>query len=266
VVLIQPGQIPWLDYVFRKNPVMAQLTSSTSYVARFALKHLQSRLALPIDSPDSFQKPQARADFLSKFVLAHQQKPEQIPRGHIISWTVSNVNAGSDTTAIALRAIFYYLLKNPASLAKLRAEILAAEQQGALSQIVSWSESQKLPFLDAVIREAMRLHPGVGMVLERVVPKDGGKICGRHFKAGTTVGISAWVVHRDKSVFGEDAAVWRPERWIEADEERRKKMEGRILTFGAGARTCIGKNISRLEMYKFVPQILRDYEVGGLTG
>jgi cytochrome P450 len=148
-------------------------------------------------------------------------------------------------------------------MAKLRAEIDAAEEQGMLSELVSWSESQKLPFLDAVIREALRLHPTVGLVLERVVPKGGRQIRGRFFKEGTIVGANAWVVHRDKAVFGQDTEAWRPERWLEADEAQKKKMESSNLAFGAGSRTCLGKNISRLEMYKFVPQILRDYEVSG---
>jgi cytochrome P450 len=241
---------------------MAHITSTTSFVTSFALKHLQARLSLL----ESSEKPQTRhADFLSKFVKAHQEKPEQVPRSHIISWTVSNVNAGSDTTAITLRTIFYFLMKDPASMAKLRAEIHAVEAQGMFSEFVSWSESQKLPFLDAVIREALRLHPSVGMILERVVPKGGREICGHFFKEGTIVGMNAWVVHRDKAVFGEDAEAWRPERWLKADPERRKKMDSCNLAFGAGSRTCLGKNISRLEMYKFVPQILRDYEVSSLA-
>ena len=44
------------------------------------------------------------------------------------------------------------------------------------------------------------------------------------------VGMSPWVVHRDKDVFGEDAGVWRPERWLDCDSEQRRKMEAGLLT------------------------------------
>jgi hypothetical protein len=57
------------------------------------------------------------------------------------------------------------------------------------------------------------------------------------------VGMNAHVVHRDKRVFGEDADLFNPERWLES-EARNKEMEKYLLTFGAGSRTCVGKNIS----------------------
>lgn len=73
--------------------------------------------------------------------------------------------------------------------------------------------------------------------------------------------MSPWVVHRDKDVFGEDAGVWRPERWLDCDNEQRRRMEAGLLTFGAGHRACIGKNISYLEVYKLIPSLLRTYEI-----
>jgi cytochrome P450 len=65
-------------------------------------------------------------------------------------------------------------------------------------------------------------------------------------------------------VFGEDVEVYRPERWEvkgEGDEQRVKVMNGTMLQFGMGSRTCIGKNISLLEIYKLVPSMLRRFEV-----
>ena len=90
-----------------------------------------------------------------------------------------------------------------------------------------------------MIKEAGRLHPPFGLPLERVVPEEGATICGVRLKAGTVVGMSAWVVHRDKETFGEDAGDWRPERWLQEEvkgegreewEARRKKMEAALLT------------------------------------
>ena len=75
------------------------------------------------------------------------------------------------------------------------------------------------------------MHPPFGLPLERVVPKGGATICGERFEAGTVVGISGWVVHRDRATFGEDVDVWRPERWLVGEEERRK-MEHALLTVG----------------------------------
>ena len=82
----------------------------------------------------------------------------------------------------------------------------------------------------AVIKEALRLHPGVSYPLERTVPDGGAVLCGKFVPSGTVVGIHAWVIHHDKSVFGEDAECFRPERWLDAEPEELKKMERGFLS------------------------------------
>ena len=139
----------------------------------------------------------------------------------------SNVTAGSDTTAILMRTIVYSLLSYPDTLQRLIDELASLSPS---DQPVTWKESRSLPYLDAVIKEAGRLHPPFGLPLERVVPAEGATICGQYFKGGTVVGMSAWVVHRDKDVFGKDAAEWRPERWLECNPEQKRRMEAGLLT------------------------------------
>ena len=102
-------------------------------------------------------------------------------------------------------------------------------QAGKLSKEATWKECQELPYLDAYVKEAERIHPGVGLPLERIVPSEGVTICGQYFNGGTVGGINAWVIHQDKSVFGQDAASWRPERWLCGRAER-NKMEDTMLT------------------------------------
>lgn len=205
-----------------------------------------------------------RRDFLSRFLEANQKDPAFISNERVQALTVANMFAGSDTTAITLRAIFYYLMKNPSDMRRLRDELAEQERLGNFdseSDLVHWNDVRELPFLSAVVKEALRCHPAVGLTLERVVPPRGLEIGGYNIPGGTVVGVNAWVLHRDKTIFGDDAAKWRPDRWLEADEQRRKLMEKSLFTFGAGARTCIGKNISLLEMYKLLPAVLRKFEV-----
>ena len=80
------------------------------------------------------------------------------------------------------------------------------------------------------MKEAMRCHPGVSYPLERVVPAGGAEFCGVHIKEGTVVGINPAVIHRDRTIFGDDADEFRPERWLGPDEERIKYMDRHILT------------------------------------
>lgn len=80
------------------------------------------------------------------------------------------------------------------------------------------------------MKEAMRCHPGVSFPLERVVPEEGIDLCGVHLKAGTIVGMNAAVIHRDRTVFGDDADEFRPERWINGSEEQVKLMNRHLMT------------------------------------
>ena len=151
--------------------------------------------------------------------------------------------AGSDTTAIALRAIFYYLLKNPQYYARMRQEIDEAEARGAFSPSVTYAEARALPFFQAVVSEALRLCPSVALSMPRYTPKGGATIAGEYFPEGVQVGCNAWVIHVNKQIYGEDAEQFNPDRWL-ISEERNKEMEKFLVTFGAGSRTCVGKNIS----------------------
>ncbi|KAK2774839.1 cytochrome p450 oxidoreductase [Colletotrichum kahawae] len=135
-----------------------------------------------------------------------------------------------------------------------------ADRDGKLSPVVQYSESLELEYLELCIKEAMRMHPGVSYPLERIVPEGGVELCGVHLPAGTIVGMNAAVIHRNYEIFGPDADKFRPGRWF-CPEEQAKNMDRHLLTFGAGARTCIGKNISIMEVGKFVPQILRQFDL-----
>jgi cytochrome P450 len=133
------------------------------------------------------------------------------------------------------------------------------------------------------------MHPGVSYPLERIVPRGGATLCGHNLPAGTTLGVNPAVIHRDKSIFGDDADEFCPERWDPRMSTRDIQNMDRhllmvstfviifsvihplrrgkspwlttVVQFGAGARTCIGKNISIMEMGKVTPQVLRKFDL-----
>lgn len=277
------GQVPILDRFFLKNPLYLLaakygLVNATFPVATFAAQRVRERYPktdgngiLPtIDAEVKTNKSQP--DLLSKFIQAKHDRPGFMTDQLVMTMAVSMAFAGSETTAISLSAVFYYLLKNERCIGKLMQEIDGKAREGYFEDgekgLVSWAESQGLPYLDACIKEAFRLHPAAGLPLERIVPEQGMEIAGEWIKGGTIVGCSAWVIHQRKDVFGDDVEAFRPERWLiseetdqEAEEKRIKEMNGTMLQFGMGARTCIGKNISLLEIYKLVPSMLRRFEV-----
>jgi cytochrome P450 len=134
-------------------------------------------------------------------------------------------------------------MRNPNAFAKAQAEIDAALTDGSLSSPIKYSETTtKLPYVCAAIKEAMRMHPSVGLSMQRHAPKGGIELAGRFIPEGSRIGMNPAVVHYQKNAFGEDANEFRPERWLMGLEEWRA-MDKCLLIFGAGTRTCIGKNV-----------------------
>ncbi|BGP36564.1 hypothetical protein JCM10449v2_000465 [Rhodotorula kratochvilovae] len=204
-----------------------------------------------------------RRDMLSKLVTAKNPDGSPYSTRQIEVAATSILGAGSDTTAVTMRALLGYIVKDPRVQEKVLSEIDEAFETGALSLPVTYADGTKLQYFQArslaCLKETLRLHPAVPWTLPRVVPKGGGVLAGHYFAAGTEVGMSPFVFHRRPEAFGADASVFRPERWIEANAEERKVMERNLITFGSGSRVCIGKNISLMEITKVLPTLLHRY-------
>jgi hypothetical protein len=96
----------------------------------------------------------------------------------------NNVAAGSDTTAITLSSALYHIYKDPKILRRIRDELDTMEKDGTISNPVTFQEAQNMPYLQAIVKEALRVHPAVGVPLIRVVPEGGAHINGYFFSEG----------------------------------------------------------------------------------
>ena len=266
--------MPFLDYLFWRNPVLLWLSKrgwydATSPTVPFAVRHLGSRLKAAGGGNDSIEtKWEGREDLLAKFLNAKRDNPGLINDRTVLGLSLSMVNAGGDTTAITLSALFYHLLKFPRCLDKLLEELdgkTPAERlpsdDPSFKRIIGWREAQQLPYLEACVKETFRIHPSLSLFLERKVPASGATVAGHQVPGGIIVGCNAWALHRNKAVWGDDVEAYRPERWLECDAEVAALRNRTLFQFGAGSHTCLGKNISLLEMYKLVPSFLRTFEV-----
>lgn len=225
------GQAPWLHKFLFGNPVVAWLANcipavaimnSSKFIVSFAAKQLQRY------QQKDFNINIELADMLDRF-KRFKDGEQVMSDSELLTHAISNIFAGSDTTAASLRAIFYYLCRTPSAHENLLAEIDEADQVERLSDPVTFAEAKELSYLQAVIKEALRMHPAVGLLLERVVPYGGAEVGGAWLAGGTVVGINPWVAARDKEVYGEDTDNFRPERWLEADGNKLKLMERNFL-------------------------------------
>ncbi|KAF9875111.1 hypothetical protein CkaCkLH20_07377 [Colletotrichum karsti] len=250
------GVYPWLwPPIFK---LLQQLgkgkePKGTAFVVKYAAEQVTARQQeeKPADGPQ---------DFISKLVQAQKERPETVTSIAIQLAGGANIAAGSDTTAISLSGMMYNLCKHPHAMQRLRKELDDAAADGSISNPITFREAQALPYLQAVIKESLRVHPATGFTMPRVVPEGGRQLAGSFLPEGTVVGINAWVAHHNEEVFGHDAAQFRPERWIDSSKEQKSAMESYFFTFGQGSRTCIGKNISLLEVSKAIPRMIQEFD------
>ncbi|KAL2070498.1 hypothetical protein VTL71DRAFT_13524 [Oculimacula yallundae] len=257
------GQIPLAHKFLLGIPGLAYIlpqVETMNTILNFTLKAIKSRSSSPTNVDIKANTSKMGKDMLSRWTSVPTNDPLKMSKRDLIAHLSSNVFAGSDTTATTLRAAVYYLCKNPMHMTKLVSEIDEAASQGLLSDPPSYREASQLPYLNAVIKESLRISPSIGLLLERHVPTGGAIISGQFIPANTIVGINAWALHYDEVVFP-NPETFIPERWIENSESKLREMERSFFAFGAGSRTCTGKNLSLMEIVKIVPCLLREFSV-----
>ncbi|KIW68377.1 hypothetical protein PV04_04330 [Phialophora macrospora] len=180
------------------------------------------------------------------------------------SESLLQILAGSDSTATTIRMTLLFILTNPAVYIKLRTEIDSAIADGQISfPVVKHSEAQALPYLQACIKEGLRMWQPLNGIGTKLSPPEDIEVCGVRIPAKTQVAIGQHMMMRRRDLFGEDASIFRPERWVENNPETLKRME-RVweLTFSAGRFTCLGKGIALMELNKVFVELFRRYDLG----
>ncbi|KAI1864025.1 uncharacterized protein JN550_009045 [Neoarthrinium moseri] len=178
------------------------------------------------------------------------------------------VIAGSDTTASAIRITMLYLMTCPNVYQKLKTEINAAWDRGGISSPISYEEAKKLPYLQAVVYEGLRMRPPAPGLYPKTVPPEGDVIHGKFIPGGTAIGMNTASLFSSITHFGNDADVFRPERFTEATEAQRTEMERLVeLGFGYGRFMCAGKAVALMELYKVFFELLRlfDFQIANPT-
>jgi cytochrome P450 len=236
------GQFPYLDEWFRlRNPVLRNLRKPNAIVS-FSVKQM--------DEHAQNKDEDAPPDFVDRFKAAAEKYSDVMTQEQMEDFVITNVSAGSDTTAIILRATIYFLLTDKLRynefMKEVKTTLKARPRNETHHRHISWTEAYNMRYFQAVLKESMRLHPALGQILPRIVPKGGVHLCGKFLPEGTEVGCNAWTVHHDRAIFGEDADTFRPERWLDNDEEKVKNMERHNFVFGAGSRTCKSNSLMPL--------------------
>ncbi|KAL4922111.1 cytochrome P450 [Aspergillus aurantiobrunneus] len=171
---------------------------------------------------------------------------------------------GSDTTGVALANAFYYLAKHPSVYKKLQAELDGAFPRDTRTPDFSNEALRRLPYLEAVINETLRLKPAVPSGQPRLTPPEGLQIDETWIPGDTIAVIPQYVIQRDERYFP-SGAEFIPERWLDAKEQLIKHEEA-FFPFQIGRYGCVGKQLALMEMRLVIARIASEFDISFAPG
>ncbi|KAI3390453.1 hypothetical protein diail_9634 [Diaporthe ilicicola] len=184
-----------------------------------------------------------------------------IQKGPAMAEVPLQLIAGAETSSTVIRSTMGYLMTSPQVYRKLKDHINDAIQAGAASSPITVEEAKRLPYLQAVIAEGIRMRPPALYGHYKVVPQGGDTLGGLFIPEGTAVGHNSFSMMRRQEVFGADVEIFRPERWLECSDVLRQEMDRTIdIHFGGGRWMCAGKFVAYTELYKIYFELLRDFD------
>jgi len=230
----------------KKNEHFARLDQ----YSRNVVQELQTSMARDSTKANgvAFADLEAGKSFLGLFLEDARKKGQTLSEDFLRDLVLNFLIAGRDTTAQALSWTFYCLATHPEVEAKARQEV--CERCGA--EEPSYEDIKHMPFLNAILSEALRLYPSVPIDVKLTeaddVWPDGSRVA-----AQTLVGYNMYAMGRDPAIWGEDAGSFRPERWMEMKEV---PSNYHYAVFNAGPRECLGKRLAMIEMKTCLAMIL----------
>ncbi|KAL8965210.1 MAG: hypothetical protein Q9183_003972, partial [Haloplaca sp. 2 TL-2023] len=196
---------------------------------------------------------------LSQRLEVSDKDPTSKSRTNIIaSELLDHLIAGHESSGITLTYAMYELSLRPQLQKELRAELSTLSPALSLSSstpLFSDNESRhhlpspsaidRLPLLDAILQETLRLWPAVPGPQPRIVPPTSApvNISGYDIPAGVRISSNAYTLHRNSEIFP-DPNTWNPDRWINPDKERRQEMTRWSWAFSSGGRMCLGSHLA----------------------
>lgn len=187
-------------------------------------------------------------DLLSDLLFGRVGHPREMSDRQIRDECMTLFIAGHETSGLALLYTLYLLLSRPDVEANLRREVETVLQGRRATDL----DVEKLPRIEQVVRESMRLHPPAWITARRVL--ETFELGGYVVPAGAALMFSPWVTHRDPSHFASPQE-FRPERW--SSDFVKSLPRCAYFPFGAGPRACLGNHFAMTELILTVATLLQ---------
>ncbi|KAG2121145.1 cytochrome P450 [Suillus cothurnatus] len=289
--------VDWLTISWLPTQTMKDLRELRRIVeimdsaSRKNFQEKKAELAMPSSMPSQSHDPSGGTrgkDIMSIMLKANASSTEgnRLSDAELLGQMNVMIFAGLETTTAAVARALYMLAKHPDVQQQLRAEIHAAHQvvgvdhshakDGFGSIRLSYDSLMNLPFLDAVVRETLRLYPSLPTLSRRTISAasvplqfpvrsvSGKEINNIPVAKHQAVVISILAANHNQAVWGEDASEWKPERWLNStqaglkDGVRYTGVYSSMMTFLAGNRSCIGLKFAEMEIKDVLATLVLD--------
>ncbi|KAD6796512.1 hypothetical protein E3N88_07408 [Mikania micrantha] len=154
--------------------------------------------------------------------------------------------AGTDTTSSTIEWAMTELLRNPHIMAKAKEELENVIGKG---KFIKEEDSLRLPYLSCIIKETLRYHPPIPLLLPRKT-KNELKFYEYTIPKGTQVLVNAWALGRDPNIW-KDSEIFKPERFLTSSMDVRGQ-DFELIPFGGGRRICPGMPLA----LRIIPMVL----------
>ncbi|KAL5217470.1 hypothetical protein ABZP36_018154 [Zizania latifolia] len=201
-------------------------------------------------------------DLLSRFMAIQDVRYSEVALRDVV---ISFLLAGRETTSSALTWFFWLLSSRPDVQRRIRDDVAAVRARRGQSDLdrvgFDMNELREMQYVHAAITESMRLYPPVPVdsmqaQADDVLP-DGTAV-----GAGWFVAYNTYAMGRMEAVWGEDAAEFRPERWLDpVDGTFRPDSPFRYVVFHGGPRLCLGKEMAYIQMKSIIACVLQEFEL-----
>ncbi|ODM89325.1 Methyl farnesoate epoxidase [Orchesella cincta] len=165
--------------------------------------------------------------------------------------------AGAETSSTTLSFAILYLCQNQEKQRKAQKEL---DLVVGSSHQISLSDKLSLPYIEAIVMETLRLSSIVPLGIPHQLIAD-TEFHGYLLPKGITLMPNLYTIHHDKKIWGEDANLFRPERFLDEDETRVVHNDA-LIPFSAGRRQCLGEGLARDTIFLFIASILQNFDIG----
>ncbi|XP_057447396.1 alkane hydroxylase MAH1-like [Lotus japonicus] len=202
-------------------------------------------------------------DFLT--ILMREEKGQVVHDDKFLRDAIFNLFvAGRDTITSALTWFFWVVATNPSVEAKILEE-LKDNNFVENEKMLGVEDVKKLVYLHGVICESLRLFPPIPFERKQAIESDVFP-SGHHVNANAMILIPLYTMGRSEDVWGKDCLEFKPERWVSERGSIVHAPSYKFISFNAGPRTCLGKDLSFIQLKIIATAVLRNYRVHPVEG